>query len=76
MLSINSLYLQVPCSITYNFHHCHAAAARFPLYLYFFLSTKGDIKAFERVRLASLGVLGALVKVFLVNKIMFGFYIF
>lgn len=37
--------------------------ARFQLYLYLFLSTKGDIKAFECVRLRSLGVLGALVKV-------------
>lgn len=46
-------------------------AAHMPLYLYPFLNTTSKSKPFEYLRLTSLGVIGALVKVF--NVPMFKF---
>lgn len=45
--------------------------AQMPLYLYAFLNTSSKSKPFEYLRLTSLGVIGALVKVCLVIKTVF-----
>ncbi|KAL2245288.1 UNVERIFIED_CONTAM: CCR4-NOT transcription complex subunit 9 [Sesamum indicum] len=48
------------------------AQARIPFYLYVFLGTIGESRPFEYLRLATLGVMGALVKVatFIVQKLL------
>jgi hypothetical protein len=42
---------------------CNCAAAHVPLFLYPFLNTISKTRPFEYLRLTSLGVIGALVKV-------------
>ncbi|KAK9155618.1 hypothetical protein Sjap_003098 [Stephania japonica] len=53
-------------------NHCCSSAAHIPLYLYPFLNTTSKTRPFEYLRLTSLGVIGALVKVatFIVQKIL------
>ncbi|KAJ4825200.1 hypothetical protein Tsubulata_043471 [Turnera subulata] len=71
----------IPCSITTKPKSCTiksslqcsgTASAHIPLYLYPFLNTTSKSRPFEYLRLTSLGVIGALVKVatFIVQKIL------
>ncbi|XP_044370727.1 CCR4-NOT transcription complex subunit 9 [Triticum aestivum] len=54
-----------PCStaVALLWHCCCTAPAHIPLYLYPFLNTTSKTRPFEYLRLTSLGVIGALVKV-------------
>lgn len=56
------------CSVHLNgsFLDAFSVAAHIPLYLYPFLNTTSKTRPFEYLRLTSLGVIGALVKVFLI----------
>lgn len=47
---------------------CFPVAAHIPLYLYHFLNTTSKSKPFEYLRLTSLGVIGALVKVLHIHQ--------
>ncbi|PKA52343.1 hypothetical protein AXF42_Ash010239 [Apostasia shenzhenica] len=67
----NALAL-LQCVASHPDTRIHFLIAHIPLYLYPFLNTKNKTRPFEYLRLTSLGVIGALVKVatFIVQKIL------
>lgn len=59
------------CVESVCYYWCFPVAAHIPLYLYPFLNTTSKSRPFEYLRLTSLGVIGALVKVFSIDLINF-----
>lgn len=55
--------LKQPCALRNSVVCCLVPAAHVPLFLYPFLNTVSKTRPFEYLRLTSLGVIGALVKV-------------
>ncbi|KAJ6886302.1 hypothetical protein NC651_026859 [Populus alba x Populus x berolinensis] len=71
MLFLNGNVLNLVCSLERKLYYCWLDP-HIPLYLYPFLNTTSKSRPFEYLRLTSLGVIGALVKVatFIVQKIL------